>query len=460
MNLDLNGYNTNGVRLEPENITSPCMRVYLQSRSTWVCSVHLYWGEEGIPAQKALRDAEAARLYDTVKRWEGEGKGVPVILGGDFNAQPWNGGTRPFYSPLAYSNTLGTGTMTEVDETDVGPGFFQGVCAGKLRCRSGEPTKDDDAKRDADGNYAADRKLDYIFLTSRFFKDARGDALPVNQDVSDHVILRGAASWADCAPAAPTAGALFRVDANGVLYRYAGQSSGDTLADACKVGFGWGAMKHVARQGNTLVALDGLGDLWQYPADPATGAYSGSTRVWVGGGLQSVSDDKGALLAPGDTDHDGYPDLLARDSAGDLWRYPGTAGGGYTPQAAVKLDAPASGKTWGDYDELITAGDFARDGANAPDLIGRDTAGYLWLHKGTDTGGYAAPVQIGNGWQTYTALAAPGDLDGDGNADLVGRDHVADKTYGYLWFYKGDGAGGYAPRVRIGNGYPNGETLF
>ncbi|MEU1286774.1 endonuclease/exonuclease/phosphatase family protein [Kitasatospora sp. NPDC005856] len=457
VNLDLNGYTSNGVRQEPENITSPCMRVYLQNRSTWVCSVHLYWGDESIPAKKALRDAEAVRLSDTVKRWQGEN--VPVVLGGDFNTQPWNDGTKPFYSPEAYSNTRGTGAMTEVDETDVGPGFFQSVCTGKPRCRSGERTKDDTVLRDPNGDDTADRKIDYIFFTSSFFTDERGDALPVNRDVSDHAILHGAARWQDCASATPAAGAVFRVDAGGGLYRYAGKSGG-TLAGACKVGFGWGGMKRIARQGDTVVAVDGNGLLWRYPVDPATGSYSGSTRVQVGSGLQSLSDTKGALLAPGDTDHDGYPDLLVRDGLGDLWRYPGTADGGYAQQAAVKLDPPAPGQAWGDYDTLIAAGDFARDGAAAPDLVARDAAGGLWLLKGTATGGYQAPVPIDNGWQVYTALAAPGDLDGDGNPDLVARDHESGKTYGYLWFHKGDGTGGYAPGVRIGNGYPDGEVLF
>ncbi|MGW1280681.1 endonuclease/exonuclease/phosphatase family protein [Streptomyces tsukubensis] len=459
VDLDLNGYTTgpDPTRLEPEDITSPCMRVFVQNRSTWVCSVHLYWGSESVPAEKALRDAEAVRLYERVKRWQDEG--VPVILGGDFNTQPWNTGTQPFYSDRAHSNTLGTGRMTEVDETDNSPGFFQSVCAGKPRCRSGEPTRDDTVAPDPNGNDTADRKIDYIFFSTQFFDGVLGDALPVDRDISDHAILRGAARWTDCVPAAPGAGAVFRVDANGALDRYAGRSNG-TIAPACRVGSGWSSMKRTVRQGSALLAVGGTGALWRYPADPATGTYSSSTRTAAGSGFAGAAGPGGALLAPGDTDHDGYPDLLVRDALGDLWRYPGSAGGTYTQQTAVKLDGPAPGRTWGDYTMLVAPGDFATDAANAPDLVGMDAAGYLWLHKGTAVGTYGPPVQIGHGWQIYNALAAPGDIDGDGKPDLVARDRVPGKTYGYLWFYRGNGTGGYEPRVKIGNGYPDSEPLF
>ncbi|WP_433543670.1 FG-GAP repeat domain-containing protein (plasmid) [Streptomyces sp. CA-294286] len=290
--------------------------------------------------------------------------------------------------------------------------------------------------------------------------DVKGDALPRDAAVSDHAKLRGAASWADCVPSAPAAlakGAVFRVDASGALFRYAGKTSGG-LAAPCKVGSGWRDMLHISRQGGTLVAVDEAGDLWGYPADPATGRYSGSTRVKAGSGLKGADD----VLTPGDTDGDGNPDLLVRQG-GKLWRHSGTATGGYRP-TGIQVDPPGVGKSWGDYNILIAAGDFARDGATdpvRPDLIGRDSAGDLWLHKGNGAGGYAPRVRIGNGWQTYTALAAPGDLDGDSHPDLVGRDLVTGKDYGNLWFYKGNGAGGYAPRQKIGNGYPTAdEHLF
>ncbi|MFE0772467.1 endonuclease/exonuclease/phosphatase family protein [Streptomyces sp. NPDC058861] len=439
-----------GTGVETEGITSPCIRAFVQHRSTWACSVHLWWPKNSADtAGVAARDANARNLYAKVKEWQD--KGVPVLLGGDFNGQPWTDATKPFYSPAAVSAVRGTGAMTEVDETDTEEFQGSGVCNGAARCRSGEVTHDG-------GPQGTLRKIDYIFATSSFFKEVRGDVQPRRVDISDHSLLRGTARWADCGPAGPTASAVFRVDASGALFRYASKGNG-TLASACKVGFGWGNMSKIARQGSDLIALDQAGAVWKYPADPATGEYSGSTRVSLGSGLTGAT----AILTPGDTDGDNTPDLLVRNSQGSLLRYPGTAAGGYDFTAPVTLSAPASGQTWNRYKLLVAAGDFARDAADKPsrpDLVGIDNNGKLWLHKGnSDTGDYDTAADIGQGWQVYTALAAPGDLNNDGKPDLVARDESSG-AHGKLWYYKGDGAGGYAPKVEIGKGYPKDEPLF
>lgn len=75
----------------------------------------------------------------------------------------------------------------------------------------------------------------------------------------------------------------------------------------------------------------------------------------------------------------------------------------------------------------------------------------LWRYYGTVTGGVTARVKIGPGWNAYSALAAVGDLSGDGRADLVARD-----TIGKLWRYSSNGAGLYGARVLIGSGGWNG----
>ncbi|MFF1507267.1 endonuclease/exonuclease/phosphatase family protein [Streptomyces sp. NPDC058326] len=461
--LDLNTYtnpSTKTGRKESENIAAPCVKSYLQNRITWACSVHLYWAAEGSD-DAALRNAEAVKLGNQVEAWQSAATNpIPVILGGDFNTQPWNTGTDPFYKSTSVPWQESYGHMTEVDETDVS--FFQegkdkckdGDLVLLAWCRSGETTQP--PKLDLNGDpIGTPRKIDYIFVTSGFFDEVKGDALEQDPAVSDHALLRGAARWADCVPTTPAdlaKGAVFRVDASGALFRYAAKP-GEGIAGACKVGFGWRDMLHVSRQGSTLVAVDPDGGLWSYPVDPATGSYSGSTRVKVGSGFAGAD----GVLTPGDTDGDGYPDLLVRDD-GNLWRHPGTAAGGYEP-TGVQVGPPASGKSWGTYDKLIAAGDFAPDqnGPARTDLIGRDAAGDLWLHKGDTAGGYASQTNIGKGWQIYRALAAPGDLNGDSRPDLVGRDLLVDKDYGNLWFYQGDGAGYYAPRALIGNGFPESD---
>ncbi|MFG2332813.1 FG-GAP-like repeat-containing protein [Streptomyces sp. NPDC048604] len=403
---------------ESEPITVPCVKTYTQSRANWACSVHLYWNEN------TLREQEAAKLAAQAKQWQDAG--LPVVLGGDFNGSPRTKMASYFYSPAVGDG--GWGTFIEADETD-SDHFVADPCGdGRTRCRSGEPTFDS-------------RKIDYLFLSAAHFKGAKADVQPLDAKVSDHKPLRGAAFWSDCGPSAAGAGAVIRRDSKGALFRYAGRADA-TVAGACKVGTGWSGMKHIARDGSALVAVDAAGVLWRYPADQATGAYSGSTRVQAATGWQEYD----MVVAPGDFSGDGKADLISRDTTGALWLHRGAGTGSYAARTQI-------GTGWQTYDALVAPGDFSGDGKT--DLISRDTTGALWLHKGTGTGSYAARTQIGTGWQTYTALTSPGDLDGNGRADLTGRD-----ASGGLWFYQGDGAGYYSPRTQIGYGYPDAELLF
>jgi hypothetical protein len=52
------------------------------------------------------------------------------------------------------------------------------------------------------------------------------------------------------------------------------------------------------------------------------------------------------------------------------------------------------------YDWVLGPGDLDGDGRN--DLVGRDSAGLLWLLPGTSTG-YAARRLLGSGFGSYTA---------------------------------------------------------
>ncbi|MET9296770.1 FG-GAP-like repeat-containing protein [Streptomyces sp. NPDC003077] len=403
---------------EAEPIKVPCVKNYIQSRANWACSVHLYWRDA------ELRDAEARALAAQATAWEDAG--VPVVLAGDFNGQPRDASLSHFYDTSISDG--GKGTFLEADETDKDH-FPSSVCPpSRSRCRSGEPT-------------FGQEKIDYVFLSAPHFKGVQADALPLDTAVSDHRLLRGAAYWDDCGPLAPWTGTVFRRDAAGGLFRYAGRSDG-TVTGACKVGSGWTMMRLAAHDGNTVLAVDGSGTLWRYPADLDTGTYTGSTRMRAADGWGPMD----ALLTPGDFSGDGRADLIGRDKAGDLWLYKGDGKGAYA--APVKI-----GNGWQIYTALLSPGDFSGDGR--ADLIGRDKAGDLWLYKGDGKGGYAPRVKIGSGWQAYTALTAPGDLDGDGRADLVGRDAAGD-----LWAYRGDGKGGYAARQKVGSGYPAGELMF
>ena len=118
---------------------------------------------------------------------------------------------------------------------------------------------------------------------------------------------------------------------------------------------------------------------------------------------------------------------------------PGNGRGGWLPRVRV-------GTGWNAMTALAGPGDLTGDGK--ADLLARDTLGQLWLYPGNGPGGWLPRVRVGTGWNAMTALAGPGDLTGDGKADLLARD-----TLGQLWLYPGNGRGGWLPRVRVGTGW-------
>ncbi|WP_327241146.1 endonuclease/exonuclease/phosphatase family protein [Streptomyces sp. NBC_01320] len=158
---------------ESEPIKNPCIKSRLQGRITWSCSIHLYWS-----ASPTLRDAEARELAAQAKAWEDAG--IPVVLGGDFNAPPASTMASYFYEPALGGGAKGT--MIEVDETD--RDYFTPAClsAEVSQCRSGQDSKDGG-------------KIDYVFLSAKYFANPKADVLPMDTKVSDHKLLRGAATW-------------------------------------------------------------------------------------------------------------------------------------------------------------------------------------------------------------------------------------------------------------------------
>ncbi|MFJ6756023.1 MULTISPECIES: endonuclease/exonuclease/phosphatase family protein [unclassified Streptomyces] len=157
---------------EREPITVPCALASLSDRPTWSCSVHLYW-DDG-----TLAVPEADRLAEQARKWLDDG--FAVVLGGDFNHSPRTATLSRFYLPERGDGAHGS--FIEADESD--PEFFDpAACppASTSACRSGETT------------FGA-KKLDYLFLSAPHFRAASADALPLDTKVSDHNLLRVAAT--------------------------------------------------------------------------------------------------------------------------------------------------------------------------------------------------------------------------------------------------------------------------
>jgi len=163
------------------------------------------------------------------------------------------------------------------------------------------------------------------------------------------------------------------------------------------------------------------------------GAISGRQQIGTGWAGFTV-------IAVGDVTSDGNPDLLAiKNSTGELFLYAGNGSGGF------KSPYPKVGTGWGGF-KLYGAKDL--DGDGKADLLSVDSAGNLWFYKGKGDGTFAAKVQKGNGWKGFT-LAAGADLNGHGKPDIVGRDDATRKLY----FYRGTGSGSFATRVEIGQSW-------
>jgi hypothetical protein len=280
---------------------------------------------------------------------------------------------------------------------------------------------------------------------------------------------------------------------NGDLYRYTSTGAGAFLPRV-KFGSGMNSVNQFANAGNVpnwgkedLAAIDTQGTLWWY-LDQNNGRFSArqqlsSTGGWKGARItvtSSLDDDsypeilqvwEGALytngvsdepyligsgwgvyntlVGPGDLSSDGKGDLIARDGSGVLYLYRGNGNGtGFAAKQRI-------GSGWGQFNALLGAGDISGDGR--ADLVARAKDGKLYLYEGT--GAAAAPFKakrlIGSGWGAYTKLAAPGDMTGDGRADIVAR-----TSGGTLYRYDSDGKGNFKPKASIGTGWNTYSGLY
>ncbi|MFI0899314.1 FG-GAP repeat domain-containing protein [Streptomyces sp. NPDC020983] len=264
-------------------------------------------------------------------------------------------------------------------------------------------------------------------LTAR--QDTTGTDLPQGYE-TDHVRVAGMGgnpSWDKAS--------LLAMTSAGDLYVYL--PNGDsTLSARSLIGSGL--------QGARIVSSASLTDKGEVALmEVYNGTLYDDTVAGGANALATGFGDYNLVLGPGDLSGDGRSDLLARDSSGVLWLYPGK--GDSTFGARVKV-----GSGWGAYNQITGNGDLTGDGI--ADIAARDSGGTLYLYRGTGTASapFQARVAISTGWNAYTKLAAPGDLDSDGKADIVGV-----STAGELYLFGATGSPSasatFRARVKIGN---------
>lgn len=162
------------------------------------------------------------------------------------------------------------------------------------------------------------------------------------------------------------------------------------------------------------------GTLWVYPGDGSTTSNPWTRpRVAAGTGWNTVH-----TLMLGDVTGDGHPDMVVRDSVGNLWVYAHTGATSGNPWGTRTW----AGSGWNTATNL-TLGDVNHDGV--ADLIDQELDGTLWIYL---SGSSAAPIQVAGDW-TSTNLLVAGDVNGDGRADLVTRD-----TSGVLSIHPNNGS--------------------
>ncbi|MFK8909887.1 FG-GAP-like repeat-containing protein [Streptomyces sp. YS-3] len=160
------------------------------------------------------------------------------------------------------------------------------------------------------------------------------------------------------------------------------------------------------------------------------------------------ADTMSAAVPFDDVDGDGTNDVLVRLSSGELRLYKpaGKALTSATPYAKI-------GGGWNIFDVLTSPGDMTGDGH--ADVLAREAStGDLYLYEANGSGNFKARVKIGTGWKSYLLAAGGGDLNGDGRADLIARD-----SSGVLWLYPGTGKGTLDTRVKLGGGWQVYDTL-
>lgn len=131
--------------------------------------------------------------------------------------------------------------------------------------------------------------------------------------------------------------------------------------------------------------------------------------------------------------------FVALDAASKLWAYPSNGKGAFL--ARVSLDVDMTGMT-----RIIAPGDLDGDGNR--DLIGVGADGKPRLFRGDGLLGYRDPIVLNVDWSGAVLIADAHDFSGDGIPDVFTTDRN-----GALLLWRGNGKGGFRAPTAVGSGW-------
>ncbi|MBQ1076822.1 VCBS repeat-containing protein [Micromonospora sp. C31] len=178
---------------------------------------------------------------------------------------------------------------------------------------------------------------------------------------------------------------VMMVDASGDLWAYPNVNGAPSSGRRVQVGAMWGSYTHATGNANRAAKPDhfgiknSTGELFYYP--------NGCCKVLVG-----QAGWANYRIYPADFNQDGLDDLIAIDTTGGMFWYPNTGQAGQAMFGTRKQ----IGTGWATY--RIAVADINTDGL--PDIVAVDSSGNAWIYPGRSDVSLGTRYQIASGWNT------------------------------------------------------------